>query len=537
MADEIPRETVHFGAAEAAVRFPTFHAAQAAAAAAAEAEAAASASASEVDVEVEVEVEVDGEGKGGQGKAKACSGRGGGARVRAPEYTSECGFVMSEAWPAEGEYVPRGCWGCCLGAREATSAPEGGTRVFYRIHTNMRGPACLDPALAGRPHRKYLLLMGVAASCEAWEEQVAALCAPGMPDTSVLCVENRGIGFSDAPEDVNGYSLGTLGRDALACMDAVGWTEEGEEVEEVEEVVGETQGQEGRRGVAAAAPGDVLAGGVHVVGFSMGGMVALELALRIAPGRFLSCCAISSSRAGKRALPLCANVPVLLGPACAATPEDRARADLRCHFSRHTLQDPALVEALMASYIARSEHGRRVGKVRSRAGESGQVRAVVQSNRLIKEAYWTLPSEATGGRTLPLPIVLVHGTEDKIAPFANSLEMADILRCRLVALPAGHMVPFERPAMLSAEIHAHAESAEHILRALAHQRLDKCGVVPENASHGGGNGGITGVDDAQAILAPKTRILLRPSVGPVHPDGPDPALCSRLMPQQPGPRP
>jgi len=489
--ESVPRETVHFGAAEAARRFPTFHASQAAeaAAAAADAEPVNAASSSP---------RPSSSAEGGEEKGEdatspeevdvsAPSPRRGPPLPRAPEYRSECGFVMSSAWPEDGEYVPRGCWGCLMGARASGSPPDGGTRVFYRIHTNMDGPACL-PESPGRPHRKYLLLMGVAASCEAWDEQVAALCAPGMPDTSVLCVENRGIGFSDAPEDVNGYSLATFGRDALSCMDAVGWD----------------------------------AGGVHVVGFSMGGMVALELSLRIAPERFASCCAVSSSRAGKRALPLCVNVPVLLGPACAKTPAERARADLACHFSKDTLEDPAMVERLMASYVARSEHGRRVGKVRSKAGEAGQVQAVVQSNRIINEGAWTKAdgaSASSGGKgaaleALPLPILLVHGTEDKIAPFANSLEMAAILRCRLVALPAGHMVPFERPAMLSAEIHAHAEAAEHLLLLT----LRKRGQDPHTSP------------DDKALGSPHTRTALGPSVGPIHPDGPDPALCSKLVP-------
>src|SRR6478672_5180640 len=82
-----------------------------------------------------------------------------------------------------------------------------------------------------------LLLMGLGTDAHAWEKQAPVLGAK----RRVIVVDNRGVGRSGKPPGP--YTTAMLARDALAVLDAAG----------VERA--------------------------HVVGLSLGGMIAQELAL------------------------------------------------------------------------------------------------------------------------------------------------------------------------------------------------------------------------------------------------------------------
>ena len=83
-----------------------------------------------------------------------------------------------------------------------------------------------------------LLVMGLGGPLEFWEFQT-----PVFARTHRVCVyDNRGVGRSDKP--AGPYDVRTLADDAVAVMDACGF------------------------------------GRAHVVGLSMGGMIAQELAIR-----------------------------------------------------------------------------------------------------------------------------------------------------------------------------------------------------------------------------------------------------------------
>jgi 3-oxoadipate enol-lactonase len=99
-----------------------------------------------------------------------------------------------------------------------------GVTLFYERHGD-----------AGDP---VLLVMGLGGSLDFWEFQT-----PVLARTHRVCVyDNRGIGRSDKP--AGPYDVRTLAGDAVAVMDACGFDR------------------------------------AHVVGLSMGGMIAQELAIR-----------------------------------------------------------------------------------------------------------------------------------------------------------------------------------------------------------------------------------------------------------------
>ncbi|KAF8666608.1 Serine aminopeptidase, S33 [Rhizoctonia solani] len=105
--------------------------------------------------------------------------------------------------------------------------------------------------LHGRGPEKILCIMGrLNSSSFSWQHQVEHF-GP-LEKYSILVFDNRGVGHSDAPRGP--YTTSGMAEDVITLLDHIGWTEERQ---------------------------------LHVVGISMGGMVAQELATRI-PRRIVS---------------------------------------------------------------------------------------------------------------------------------------------------------------------------------------------------------------------------------------------------------
>ncbi|KAI0035839.1 alpha/beta-hydrolase [Vararia minispora EC-137] len=113
--------------------------------------------------------------------------------------------------------------------------PSESHSLYYELH--------------GRGPERVVLIMGLNGSFLGWMHQVHHLARAvdevGQPKYSVLVFDNRGVGNSGAPRGP--YSTSKMAEDVLVLLDSVGW--------------------EGPRGV-------------HVVGVSLGGMIAQELAWR-----------------------------------------------------------------------------------------------------------------------------------------------------------------------------------------------------------------------------------------------------------------
>jgi pimeloyl-ACP methyl ester carboxylesterase len=157
----------------------------------------------------------------------------------------------------------------------------------------------------GEPPARVLLIMGLAATCTAWHTQIAALLARaaalGRP-LEVAAFDNRGVGRSSAPRERRGYTIGTMARDAAALMEHLGWAS------------------------------------AHVVGFSMGSLIAAKLAAAVAPARVASLTLIGATAGGVLSLPRSWHaVRHSLRALVARSPIARARADLRLHFTKATL--------------------------------------------------------------------------------------------------------------------------------------------------------------------------------------------------------
>ncbi|KAI0374724.1 alpha/beta-hydrolase [Pilatotrama ljubarskyi] len=116
--------------------------------------------------------------------------------------------------------------------------------------------------LHGSGPEKVVFIMGLNSSSAAWLPQVEHFAR--QPDYSVLVFDNRGVGNSDAPKGP--YTTSGMAEDVITLLDYVGWKEPRQ---------------------------------VHVVGVSLGGMIAQELALKI-PERIASLTLVVTKPGGRR---------------------------------------------------------------------------------------------------------------------------------------------------------------------------------------------------------------------------------------------
>jgi pimeloyl-ACP methyl ester carboxylesterase len=245
-------------------------------------------------------------------------------------------------------------------------------RIFYEVS----GPDSAPP---------LLLIMGLGFSSRAWDELPPRLAE----HFRVITFDNCGTGRSPRPRGP--FGIAHLADDAAAVLDAV------------------------------SAPD------AHVFGISMGGMIALELALRH-PGRVRSL-ALGATYAGwlRSAKP---SVDVVAGLLAGIATSGRRR-------------DPSAA-ARLASILVSADHLARdlAGYTRWMARVEHASTAVAALQLLAVARHDT---EARIGR-IGSPTLVITGDADRLVPAENSRRLARMIPgARLVELPgAGHCFPVER---------------------------------------------------------------------------------------------
>ena len=248
-------------------------------------------------------------------------------------------------------------------------------------------------SVEGSGPETVLLVMGLGARAADWGTRFPASLAEHY---RVVQFDNRGVGRSSrAPA---GYSLSDLAADAVAVLDAVG---------------------------AARA---------HVVGISMGGMIAQLVALEH-PARVARLVLISTHAGGlgvERSHP---DAAALFDPARLLAGSRDSEAMMRHAIGVITApgfaaRSPEIVDELVANARRAPTHP---------AVFFAQFQAILASDR----------SERV--RAITMPTLVVHGIEDKLIPASNGRQLADrIPGARLVLLEScGHMPMHERPEALA----------------------------------------------------------------------------------------
>lgn len=125
--------------------------------------------------------------------------------------------------------------------------------------TTANSPA-IEYVAEGNVGPKVLLIMGLGMGKEAWKPQLDGLACR----CQLVAFDNRGIGGS--AWDGTRFSMDDMARDAISVLDTLGWTDP-----------------------------------VHVVGVSMGGMIAQELALEF-PARVRSLSLLATHPGGPRTI-------------------------------------------------------------------------------------------------------------------------------------------------------------------------------------------------------------------------------------------
>lgn len=284
--------------------------------------------------------------------------------------------------------------------RETASPVE----IFYQLY--------------GHGDIKVLFVPGVAANHAAWGPQLVGLCGTDVPNQSdgemrdgegeakvfgngiqACAFDNRGVGRSSIPEDKKHYSTSIMARDALALMDHLGWER------------------------------------AHVVGHSMGGMIACKLA-SIAPERVVSLAMLSSTGGGYQCLPKIDRALIKLAYRFlrAKTPEERAHVDLDSHYTQDYLD--TLVGDEYRRAILYKEYVKNLSNsgMQPKHGLDGQF-----------NACWThsvSSRELQRIRAAGVRVVVIHGRGDIVAQVKHARKIAEKLQpvSRMVEFPGGHMI-------------------------------------------------------------------------------------------------
>jgi 3-oxoadipate enol-lactonase/4-carboxymuconolactone decarboxylase len=275
------------------------------------------------------------------------------------------------------------------------------TREGVRLYWKVEGEAQRPP---------LLLLSSIGTDLSLWDRMAGHL----LPHFRLLRMDMRGHGASDAPD--GDYSLRVLADDAVAVLDAAG------------------------------------VGDVHVAGVSLGGMVAMELALA-APDRVKSLALICTSAAMDRT--------------AWAERVERVRAS-----GTADIADLALSRFLSAGFaethgaVAQSLHSALIAMDdRGYAGAAAAIRDMDLMSRIAR---------------IDAPTLVLAGEKDVSTPAGeHSVPIAErIAGARLARLDTGHLAPLEAPADVATTLlpflvaAPHTEQAEQLLYAsgLANRR-------------------------------------------------------------------
>ncbi|HBG32105.1 alpha/beta fold hydrolase [Candidatus Macondimonas diazotrophica] len=234
-------------------------------------------------------------------------------------------------------------------ARHPRQAYSGTVRLAYSVYGESVSAAPL------------LMIMGLSGVKEDWHDLPQWLAR----DRPVAVFDNRGMGDSDVPEGP--YSIEQLADDALSLMDALNWDH------------------------------------AHVMGISMGGMIALALSLA-APervGRLVLGC---TSDCGRLNPAPDREAMSAMMPTAGTSPRDALAKALAINYTPDWIErNPVHFQSLVD----------RAGQYRRRArGILGQISAISRFDM------------ADQVRQLTSPSLVIHGDKDRLIPMANGQRLA-----------------------------------------------------------------------------------------------------------------
>ncbi|KAL5128485.1 putative aminoacrylate hydrolase RutD [Glycine soja] len=274
-------------------------------------------------------------------------------------------------------------------------------KIFYRTYGG--GPT------------KVLLIIGLAATHEAWGPQIKGLTGATVPDDVVwseeegnggihVCAfDNRGVGRSSVPVEKSEFSTKIMAKDAIALLDHLGWKK------------------------------------AHVFGHSMGAMIACKVAAMV-PDRVLSLALLNVTGGGFQCFPKLdqQTISVAYRFLKAKTPEQRAAVDLDTHYSQEYLEEYVGTDKRRAILYQQYVKGISTTGMQSNYGFDGQLNACW--------AHKMTETEIEVIKSAGFLVSVIHGRHDIIAQIYYAKRLAEKLHpvARMVDLHGGHLVSHER---------------------------------------------------------------------------------------------
>ncbi len=237
----------------------------------------------------------------------------------------------------------------------------------------------------------FVLIRGLGSNASHWYEQVPVFS----PHFSVIIFDNRGIGRSSKPED--SISIGQMAEDTIALLDELGIKK------------------------------------AHVLGISMGGMIAQEMALgypqRIS-GLILACTHCGGTKAIR---PPAEILKAFYNYLSIDAPSPNAEV-LKCFFAVRTLRDSPWVLQRYQEVSLKFPPSKDI--------LIAQVRAVMNHDTWDRLPY------------IQNPTLILTGAEDMLVPPENSKILAErIPRAKLKIIKGGgHQFLIEQPAAFNKEV-------------------------------------------------------------------------------------
>jgi len=286
--------------------------------------------------------------------------------------------------------------------QETETKKEGEAEGVTVSLTHEKQPVDIYYELHGRGPHKLLLIMGLATSCKAWRPNLEYLVQHHADEFEVCIFDNRGVGRSSTPK--SSFTSTSMARDAESLLNHLGWER------------------------------------VNVVGISMGGMIALELALILVDQKRLASLALAVTHAGGKA----ARVPFkgfwTMLTSALKPPEQKARKLMRRLYSSDFLASPApegSEEETMYDYVCKEFVTRVTSEpVMSLAGLSGHLRTVSTHYVSVRRLHTLRDSR--------VPTIVLTGTHDELVRPENSRILGKELEAELIVFEgAGHVINVE----------------------------------------------------------------------------------------------
>jgi len=265
-------------------------------------------------------------------------------------------------------------------------------------------PCSIYYELYGYGPQKIMFIMGFCMPRQSWQPQVEYFAE--QPQYQVCVFDNRGHG--DSISSVLYTSTSMLAQDTKELLDHLGWTK------------------------------------FHLVGLSMGGMIAQELAMMLPPQR-ISSLALAVTHAGGRdaiALPI-TSVPYMVRWAMARTKEEKVRALLPFCYSQKFLQEYG--ETAFEWHMETYRHVHMSSIVAHLFAVSGHYITYERMEKLRKASF---------------PILLLVGSEDQMVRTQNTKMLQELLDAKMVVLEGcGHMINLECPERFNGELEMFIEES------------------------------------------------------------------------------